>query len=403
MKKSRLLGHSLRALGRYKLRSAFVMIGSLAGVGALVWTLSVAGAAQRKMMETARQLFGGDSILVMAGGTGFMSGPRPGAARLTIDDLEAVAAELPDIELWDPQQAMPGATVRYAGRTAKARVLGVSERAERAWNRTVSRGEYFDASAVASTARVALIGETVARDLFADEDPLGAEIAVESIPFRVVGILEPFGTDLHGMDRDDEVVVPISTLMSRLLEVDTISGAVLVVRDPARSEETAGEVRRILRERHALSGGKGDDFQLFTPLEVRRMIGGVERIVGLYLPLVAGVILLVAGIVAAALMLAAVSARVGEIGLRRAVGARPADVRLQFLVETAATTVAGGVGGIVLGAWLARLAADRFHLGPVFSWPAVLIGLALSLLVGLLAGVAPARRAARLDPAVALR
>jgi putative ABC transport system permease protein len=256
---------------------------------------------------------------------------------------------------------------------------------------------------VASAARVALVGETAARELFGDRDPLGAEILVEAVPCRVVGVLEPFGTDLHGLDRDDEVVVPITTLMRRIRETDTIGGANLLAADPARSEELAGEVRRVLRERHGLGEGQADDFRIITPLAVQRMVGQARRVIRLYLPLVAGVALLVGGIVAASLMLASVSSRTAEIGLRRAVGARPEQIRLQLVVETASTTLLGGAGGVLVGYLGARLAGDRFHLGDIFSWSAVLLGLGAAALLGLLAGVAPARRAARLDPATALR
>ena len=145
-----------------------------------------------------------------------MGGPRGEAARLTLDDIEAVAREVPAIEVWDPMQVLPEGQLRHADLAATARVLGQSERFERVWGRGVSRGEPFDAAAVTGSARVALIGETVARALFGSEDPLGAEMLIGPVPFRVVGILERFGTDLHGMDRDNEVVVPISTAMRRL-------------------------------------------------------------------------------------------------------------------------------------------------------------------------------------------
>jgi putative ABC transport system permease protein len=216
-------------------------------------------------------------------------------------------------------------------------------------------------------------------------------------------VLERFGTDLHGMDRDNEIVVPISTMMRRVMNVDTIAAAKLIVKDAARGEETAREIRRVLRARHALAEGQPDDFSILTSVEVRQMVSMVQRVLFLYLPLVAGVALLVAGIVAATLMLASVNQRVGEIGLRRAVGARPEDIRLQFLVETAMTTLVGGIAGMALGFVGAHIAAGHLKLGAMSFGKAILLGLLVSTVTGFLAGVVPARRAARLPPADALR
>ncbi|HXH37058.1 MAG TPA: ABC transporter permease [Thermoanaerobaculia bacterium] len=403
MKTTRMFRHSVRTLGRYKLRSAFMMLGTFLGIASLTIVVSVGKGAERKMLATIRQLFGTSSILVMARGTQFMGGPRADAARLTMDDIAAIAAELPQIEVWDPQQAIPDEPVRRGDAATTARVLGQSERFQRAWDRGVTRGESFDASAVNASARVAMIGETVARRLFGAQDPIGGEVLIGSVPFRVIGVLQPFGTDLHGMDRDNEIVVPISTLMRRVMNVDTIAAAKLIVNDRASVAANAAELRKILRERHAIPAGRPDDFTLLTAVQIQKTLAKVRRVLFLYLPLVAGVVLLVGAIVAAALMLSAVSERVGEIGLRRAVGARAGDIRLQFLIETAITTLIGGAAGVIAGYAGAQMLATRFHLGEVFSWPAVLLGLALSIATGLLAGVVPARRAAALQPADALR
>jgi putative ABC transport system permease protein len=208
---------------------------------------------------------------------------------------------------------------------------------------------------------------------------------------------------MHGMDRDNEVVVPISTLMRRLTNVDTISAAKLLVADPAREEELAADVSRLLRARHALNRDEPDDFRAVTTTEVQKEIAWIRRILLLYVPLAAGIVLLVAGIVAATLMLSSVNERVGEIGLRRAVGARPEDIRLQFAAETAVTILSGGLGGLVLGYIGAQFVASRMELGDTFSWRAVLVGIVASMITGLLAGVLPARRAAQLHPVEALR
>jgi putative ABC transport system permease protein len=402
MRISRLVKQSLRMMTRSKLRSGFMMLGSFVGVAALTLVVSVGEGANRKMLATVRQLFGGSSILIFSRGGLMIGGPRGESGRLTLDDMKAVAEEIPGIEVWDAQQGL-GAPVRYEDAGTTARILGQTERSERVWNRGVTRGEYFDAAAVAGSARVALLGETVVRDLFRGEDPLGAEILVGSVRFRVIGILERFGTDAHGMDRDNEVVVPLSTAMRRVLNVDTIRGAKLLVKDPADVEPVSHEVARILRERHGLTTGQPDDFMIRTALQAQKMVGQVQRVLFLFLPLVAAVSLLAGCVVAASLMLASVNERVGEIGLRRAVGARPEDIQFQFLLETAVTALGGGALGLLLGFFGAQWVARRMALGDVLSWRAIVLGLLAAAVTGLLAGVAPARRAARLQPADALR
>lgn len=401
MRTARLLRQSLRGMGRSRMRSGFMMLGSLVGVAALTFVVSVAGAANRKMLTTMRQLFGGPSILVMSRGR-LMSGPRGEASRLTLADLEAVAREVPGIADWDAQQGLTS-PVRHADASATARILGQTERSARVWNRGVSRGEYFDGAAVVGSSRVALIGETVARDLFGAEDPLGEEILIGSVRFRVIGTLERFGTDMHGMDRDDEVVVPLSTMMRRVMNVDTIQAAKLLARDPATIAATADEVERVLRERHALSSGQRSDFMIRTALQVQEIVAKVQRVLFLFLPLVAGISLLAGSAVAASLMLSSVNERVAEIGLRRAVGARPEDIQRQFLLETAVTALGGGLLGLAMGCAAAQWVARRMSLGEVFSWQAILLGITAAAVTGLLAGVLPARRAARLQPADALR
>lgn len=403
MSTARLLRDSLKTLGRHKLRSSFMMMGSLIGVAALTFVLTIGAAAQRKLLDTVRQLFGPSSIVVSGGGGFFMGGPRGEAARLTLDDAAALAEEVPGIEAWDPLQVVPDAQVRRGDAGASVRLLGESERSERVWARGVSQGEYFDAAAVTGSARVALIGETVARTLFGGEDPLGAEIQIGPVPFRVTGILERLGTDIHGMDRDNEIVIPISTAMRRVMNVDTIRAVKLLVHDPQRVDEAAQAVTRVLRARHALAEGQPSDFTLITSAAIQKNVQKVQRVLFLYLPLVAAISLLAGAAVAATLTLSSVNARVSEIGMRRAVGARPRDIRLQFLMETAVTAVGGGLGGAALGSGLALFLGARMNVGTSISLAALAVGITLAAVTGLLAGVLPARRAALLEPATALR
>lgn len=401
MKTIRLARHSLRMMSRYKLRTSFMMLGSLIGIAALTFVISVGQSAQRKMLQTVSQMFGDSAIVIQVSG-GETMGPRAPATRLKIEDIAALAKEVPGVEAWDPIQNRV-ITIRHGDATDTANVIGESERWSQVWNRRASRGDLFDETAVTGSARVAIIGQTVAKELFGNDDPIGVDIQIGSVPFQVIGILEPWGTNPHGMDLDNQVIVPISTLMRRLTNVDTISQAKLVVSDPARAEEMKVQMRRILRERHNLSAGQPSDFSIITPEQSRQMVRQIQRVLFLYLPLVAAIVVLVGGIVSATLMLASVNGRVAEIGLKRAMGARPEDIRLQFLLETALTTLAGGLGGIACGYTVALLWGSRMHLGSVSPWMAALLGIGTSSLVGVIAGVLPALRAARLHPAQALR
>lgn len=400
---SRLATQSLRSMRRYRLRTSFMMLGSLVGVAALTLAVSLGQQVQSKLVTMFRQMVGDASMLVIAGGGRMMGSPRADAARLTVDDIATVVREVPGIEDWDPQAMLPGTTVRRAGATTTARVLGSSERWQRVWERGVSSGESFDAADVTRLARVAIIGSTVARELLGEEDPVGADIQVGAVPVRVIGVLEVFGTDLHGMDRDNEIVMPLSTVMRRLNNLDAISGAKLLVSEASRADEIASVVSEVLRRRHGLGRDQPDDFHVLTALRAQQIVADASRVLTLYVPLAAGIVLIVGGIVAAALMLGSVTERVSEIGLRRAVGARPEDIHRQFLIETAATTFAGGIGGVVVGYVTVQLVASRLQVDGNLSWTAVAIGLGAAAVTGWAAGVIPARRAARLHPVDALR
>jgi putative ABC transport system permease protein len=397
----RLLADGARAVRRYKWRSLLVGLGTLVGTALVTLVLALAGSARLKLTNTVRQLFGDSSVVVIARGTQLLGGPRPGAARLTIDDIDAVAGAVPGIRAWDPQQARPAASIKARDRVTVARVLGQSERSAAVWGRGAARGAYLDAAAVRTAARVAVIGETTAARLFPGEDPIGREIQIDAVPFAIIGVLQRVGTDLHGMDRDNEIVVPVTTMMRRVLNVDTIILARLDVE--AGSAGVAPGIRRVLRERHGLADGQPDDFTMMTPDEIQRMVGTATRIVGTYVPLGALAVLALSALTTALLMLSSVRHRTGEIGLRRAVGALTTDISTQFAVETTMMTGLGGAVGVALGYAGSRAVMRFWRLDSADTLLAIAAGLVLAIAAGLAASLWPARRAARIDPAVALR
>jgi len=248
-----------------------------------------------------------------------------------------------------------------------------------------------------------LIGTTDVDTLFGDIDPIGEQIRIGTVPFRVIGVLKQRGIDPHGWDRDNEILVPYTTAMRRLMNIDYVQTAKLLVKDPRKIERTTERITVILRERHTLAESEPNDFSILTPVQVQEMVSSTNRIFTLFLPLIAGISLIVGGVIVANLMLISVNERTSEIGLRKAVGARSKDIQLQFLAETTVITLLGGMIGIVLGLVGSQAVSAMMKLPPSLSWEALGLGVIFSTLVGLIAGVLPARRAASLQPVETLR
>jgi putative ABC transport system permease protein len=405
MKKARIVKSGFRTMGRHKLRTFFIMIGIVIGITALTLIVSLGKGMEKTIMDNVNKLFSASSIMVNAGGGRMRGGPHSGdtSTNLTIEDFQAIQEEIPNIDTWDPMQLLSAREVIYRDKRVTIRIIGQSPRSEIVWNRSVSRGDFFDDTDMKTTARVALIGETVARELFGDGDPIDRQIRIGNVPCRIKGILERWGTDLHGLDRDNEIVLPITTVMRRLMNVDYISMAKILVKDYQQTPQTVARITEILRERHHIAEGEQDDFVIITPEAVQKMVAQANRVFNLFLPLIALISLIVGGVVAANLMLLSVSERKSEIGLRKAVGARSRDILWQFLMETAAITITGGIIGIILGLVAVHALAGMMGIPGIISWPAIGLALVFSLFVGLAAGVFPARRASALEPVEILR
>ena len=211
------------------------------------------------------------------------------------------------------------------------------------------------------------------------------------------------GIDPHGWDRDNEVIIPYTTMMRRVMNIDYIQSVKFLVDPEADLDGAVSGIEGLLRERHALAEGELDDFSMMTPVQVQEMVSSMNRIFTLFLPLLAAVSLLIGGIVVANLMLMGVNERRSEIGLRKAVGARERDIWIQFLLESSLVTVAGGVLALLVGAVALSIIGGSMEGVSVMPWQAATLGMGASILVGLVAGVVPARRAAAMDAVATLR
>jgi putative ABC transport system permease protein len=405
MKTQRLLRHGLRDMGRHRLRTFFMMLGTFVGVLALTVVLAIGQGTREAVTENIERMFAGNSILLSAGGGGMMGGPGADGptTTLVVEDLEEIQASVPGIRVFDPMILGMGREVVYQGNSATVRVLGHSEHHEEVWNRGVSRGAFFGEEEVRSSGRVALVGETLVRDLFEGADPIGLQLRVGTVPFQVIGVLDSMGIDPHGWDRDNEVIIPYTTMMRRVMNVDYIGTAKILVERTADLDATVAAIEGMLRERHALAEGEPNDFSMITPTQVEEMVASMNRIFTLFLPLLAAVSLFIGGIVVANLMLMGVNERRAEIGLRKAVGARDRDIWLQFLLESSLVTVVGGVLALLVGALGLAVVGRAMEGVSVMPWEAATLGLVAAVAVGLLAGVFPARRAAALEPVQTLR
>ena len=401
---ARVFQNSVRSMSRNRLRTFFMMLGTFVGVTALTVILAIGHGTQQEVLDRMQRMLGGSTIFVRAGGGHFRAGAHgPPTTTLKLDDLRAIESEVENVLAADPWMQAGQSEVVYGGRNARIGIVGHSEKAEIVWDRSVTRGAYFTAADVASAARVALVGEVVVRTLFEGRDPIGEQIRIGSVPFHVIGVLAHEGIDPHGIDKDNEIIIPITTMLRRFLNVDYIFAGKFLMEEGTDLDMAVLDIADILRRRHSLGPDQPNDFMMMTPVQIQDRVKSSNRVFTVFLPLIAAVSILIGGLVVANLMLMTVHERRSEIGLRKAIGARARDIRLQFLVESAAVTGLGGIFAILAGTVILQVLAHAMDTPPGLPWATALLGVASAVGVGIVAGVAPARRAAQLDPVQTLR
>ncbi len=399
---------ALAALRVNKLRSALTMLGIIIGVGAVIAMTAIGAGAQARVEDQIKSL--GSNLIIVLPGNLTSGGVRMGfGSQLTLseDDATALPREIAEIEVAAPQLRGAGQVV-YGNSNWSTQILGVTSDYLIAREWPLVSGRAFTAAEQDGAAKVALLGQTVARTLFGESDAVGEIVRIRNVPHEVIGVLDRKGQSMIGQDQDDVALIPISTARKRVLggrqvhnrNVSSITVKVRAGADVGQAEQL---MRDLLRQRHKLQANQEDDFFVRNLSEVLAAQEASSKVLAILLAAIASVSLVVGGIGIMNIMLVSVTERTREIGLRMAVGARGRDILMQFLVEAVTLSLIGGLVGIVLGA-IASVAVGAFA-----GWRtelgagSVLLAFGFAAAIGVFFGFYPARKAARLAPIDALR
>jgi len=392
-----------RALRRNKMRTLLTMLGMIFGVGAVIASVSITSGAKSQVENQIASL--GQNVVLVWSGNFTKGGVRSGwgsAGTLTLDDADAIKREISGVTIVSPE-VRGSAQVAAGDQDWFTSIIG--ESADyfdlRLW--PFAEGASFSDQDVRTAAKVAVIGKTVATQLYGNEDPLGKVIRIKNVPFIVGGVLIPKGLSLQGQDQDDVIIIPYTSAMKRVLGGTTLR----TINIQAASQEMLAPVEQqitdLLRQQHRITPGKDDDFTIRTQDEIANAATSTARIMSVLLGVVASVALVIGGIGIMNIMLVSVTERTREIGIRMAVGARGGDILIQFLIEAVTLSIIGGLIGIGGGILASKLIA-YFTSWPTLT-PVIWIGIASlsSGIAGVISGFYPAWKASKLDPIDALR
>lgn len=394
---------ALRALGRNKMRTILTMLGIIIGVGAVICTVAIGEGASNQIQESLRNL--GDNIVFVSAGSVNHGGVHMGNSAtktLVAADAVAISQQVPLMIRISPGVGASAQLV-YGNQNWYTHVRGVGTAYFQIRRWPVVEGGVFTQHDVDSAANVCLVGLTVVQNLFGDENPLGKTIRVQSLPFRIIGVLASKGQSPFGQDEDDTIIIPYTTVQKKIAGISWVNFIMgsAVSQEAIKPAQT--QIAGLLRERHHLRPDEDDDFMVSSPTDLAETQAQSGRIMTLLLASIASVSLLVGGIGIMNIMLVSVTERTREIGVRMAVGATEQDVQMQFLSEAVVLSLLGGTVGVLGGV------AGSLAVSSMLNWPtrvpAEAIGVAVlfSAAVGIFFGYYPARKAARLDPIDALR
>lgn len=395
---------ALRALANNKLRAFLTMLGIIIGVASVIAMLAIGQGSKKSIQQQISEM--GSNMIMIHPGAEMRGGVRqdPSAMQtLKLENYEKLSEECTNLSGISPNVSSSGQLVAGANNYPSS-VSGVSMDYLTIRQLTVEQGEMFTENDIRTAAKVCVIGKTIVDNLFPDgSDPIGKVIRCNQIPFRVIGVLKSKGYNSMGMDQDDVVLAPYSTVMKRLLAQTYLSGIFASALTEDMTDEAVDEITTILRREHKLKETDDDDFTIRTQQELSSMLNTITDLMTTLLACIAGISLVVGGIGIMNIMYVSVTERTREIGLRMSVGARGVDILSQFLIEAILISITGGLIGVIIGCGASFMIKTIAH-WPVFIQPwSVLLSFLVCTVTGVFFGWYPAKKAADLDPIDALR
>lgn len=384
-----------------KMRSILTMLGIIIGVAAVIALVSIGNGVKQDIQNSISSL--GSNLLMVMPGAPRTPGVRPSAGSmksLKVSDYEAIA-KLDGVKAASPM-TNGSYVVIYQNKNWTTSVSGVSYNYLDVNNWSMKSGRFLSEKNVQNRERVAVVGKTVVKNLFGDEDPVGAEIRVKNIPFRIIGVLNSKGSGAMGNDQDDMVIIPYTTAMERVEGIDYLRMIYVVGKDENGIDRLQSDIENLLRVRHGIKDTNLDDFNIQNMNSIMETMEETTGTLTLFLGAVAAISLVVGGIGIMNIMLVSVTERTREIGVRKALGATYNVIVTQFLIEAVVISLMGGIIGIILGIGSSKLIGMASGMSTVISVPTIVMSFAFSMAIGLIFGIYPARKAAKLNPIDAL-
>lgn len=384
-----------------KMRSILTMLGIIIGVAAVIALVSIGNGVKQDIQNSISSL--GSNLLMVMPGAPRTPGVRPSQGSmksLKVSDYQAIS-KLDGVKAASPYTANSYVTI-YQSKNWTTTVSGVSSNFQDVNNWTMAEGRFISSKNVENRERVAVVGQTVVKNLFAGENPVGKEIRVKNIPFRVIGVLNSKGNGTMGNDQDDAIFIPYTTAMERVEGVDYLRMVYVVANDDNGIDRLQSDIENLLRVRHSIKDTNLDDFNIQNMKSIMETMEQTTGTLTLFLGAVAAISLVVGGIGIMNIMLVSVTERTREIGIRKALGATYFVIVTQFLIEAVVISLMGGLIGIALGIGASKLIGLASGMSTVISVPTIVLSFAFSMAIGLVFGIYPARKAAKLNPIDAL-
>ncbi len=386
-----------------KLRTLLTMLGIIIGVAAVIAMVSVGMGVRSNVVSSISRL-GSNMLIVMSGSSnrGGVRGAAGSMTTLTYDDAKAIKSRVKNIDYVSPT-VQGSYQVVYGHENWSTTVTGVIPEYAAIQSLTMQSGIFFTEHDVDVRNRVAVIGPTVATNLFNSVNPVGKKIRIGNAPYTVIGLLASKGQSTGGMDQDDVVLIPLTTAQERLMGITYVRSVNVQVSSQDKMDEVQANIEKLLRQRHRIREGGEDDFNVRNMTSLMETMTQTTTMITLLLGSIAGISLIVGGIGIMNIMMVSVTERTREIGIRKAIGATYNSIMLQFLIESTMISILGGLIGIGIGIGVAKAISQFGNFTTVISGASIAASFGFSLFVGIFFGMLPARKAARLDPIDALR